>query len=364
MSLSVSLKHRFDGFALDAAFEAPRGITMLYGRSGSGKTTIVNALAGLLRPDAGRITAEGSVLFDSTTGVDLPPHRRQIGYIFQEGRLFPHLTVRQNLKYGRWFAPKGAPLEDMDRIVDMLGIGALLDRRPGRLSGGEKQRVAIGRALLCSPRLILADEPLAALDDARKEEILPYFERLRDALDIPILYVSHAGSEVARLATTLVVVENGRIARQGDAATLLSDPSVTPFGASAAGVILQARVQAQMEDGITEVTSGGQTLLLPQVPAPIGTSVRIRIEAQDVMIATTRPTDISALNILPATVAALRVGEGPGVLVQLKAGENLLLARITRRSATALSLREGTPVYAVLKAVSVPRDAIGDTRPA
>jgi len=362
MSLSVSLKHRFDGFALDAAFEAPRGITMLYGRSGSGKTTIVNALAGLLRPDAGRITTEGSVLFDSKTGVDLPPHRRQIGYIFQEGRLFPHLTVRQNLKYGRWFVPKGAPLEDMDRIVDMLGIGALLDRRPGRLSGGEKQRVAIGRALLCSPRLILADEPLAALDDARKEEILPYFERLRDALDIPILYVSHAGSEVARLATTLVVVENGRIARQGDAATLLSDPSVTPFGASAAGVILQARVQAQMEDGITEVTSGGQTLLLPQVPAPIGASVRIRIEAQDVMIATTRPTDISALNILPATVAALRMGEGPGVLVQLKAGENLLLARITRRSATALSLREGTPVYAVLKAVSVPRDAIGDTR--
>jgi len=364
MSLSVSLKHRFDGFALDATFEAPRGITMLYGRSGSGKTTIVNALAGLLRPDAGQITTGDSVLFDSAAGINLPPHRRQVGCIFQEGRLFPHLTVRQNLKYGRWFAQKGASLEDMDRIVDMLGIGTLLDRHPGRLSGGEKQRVAIGRALLCSPRLILADEPLAALDDARKEEILPYFERLRDELEIPILYVSHAGSEVARLATTLVVVENGRVARQGDAATLLSDPSVTPFGAGAAGVILQARVQAQMNDGITEVTSGGQTLLLPQVPAAIGASVRIRIEAQDVMIATTRPKGISALNILPATVAALRMGDGPGVLVQLKAGENLLLARITRRSAAALALSEGTRVYAVLKAVSVPRHAIGDTHPA
>jgi molybdate transport system ATP-binding protein len=360
MSLSVSLRHRFDGFVLDAAFEAPRGITVLYGRSGSGKTTIVNALAGLLHPDAGRITSGDSVLFDSAAGINLPPHLRQVGYIFQEGRLFPHLTVHQNLKYGRWFAPKGAALEDMDHIVEMLGIGALLDRRPGRLSGGEKQRVAIGRALLCSPRLILADEPLAALDDARKEEILPYFERLRDELDIPILYVSHSGSEVARLATTLVIVENGHVSRQGDAASLLSDPNVTPFGAGAAGVVLEACVKAQNDDGITEVTSGGQTLLLPHVPAATGASVRIRIEAQDVMIATTRPEGISALNILPATVAALRMGDGPGVLVQLKAGENLLLSRITRRSAQALALQEGSSVYAVLKAVSVPRDAIGD----
>lgn len=360
MSLSVSLKHRFGGFALDAHFDAPRGITLLYGRSGSGKTTIVNALAGLLRADAGRICTDETVLFDSAAGIDLPPHQRQVGYIFQEGRLFPHLTVAQNLKYGRWFAPEGAKLEDFDRIVEMLGIGGLLDRRPGRLSGGEKQRVAIGRALLCSPRLILADEPLAALDDARKEEILPYFERLRDELDIPILYVSHAGSEVARLATTLVVIENGRVMRQGDAATLLSDPNVTPFGAGAAGVILEARVAAQMDDGITEVTSGGQTLLLPKVPAAVGASIRIRIEAQDVMIATTRPEGISALNILPATVAALRMGDGPGVLVQLKAGDNLLLARITRRSADALALHEGAPAYAVLKAVSVPRGAIGD----
>jgi molybdate transport system ATP-binding protein len=228
------------------------------------------------------------------------------------------------------------------------------------LSGGEKQRVAIGRALLANPRLLLADEPLAALDDARKEEILPYFERLRDDLDVPILYVSHAGAEVARLATTLVVIEGGRVIRQGDAASVLSDPGVTPLGAAAAGVMLEATVSAQHADGITEVDVGGITLLLPKVPCEPGNRLRIRIEAQDVMIATEKPAGISALNILPAEVAALRRGDGPGVLVQLRSGGTLLLARITRRSADALALREGAPVFAVLKAVSVPKAAIGD----
>jgi molybdate transport system ATP-binding protein len=360
MSLSVALSHRFEGFALDARFETPKGITVLYGRSGSGKTTIVNALAGLLRPDEGHIIADGCVLFDSAKRINLPPCKRRVGYIFQDARLFPHLSVRQNLRYGQWFAPKTAPREDMGRIVEMLGIGALLDRRPGRLSGGEKQRVAIGRALLSSPRLLLADEPLAALDDERKEEILPYFERLRDELDMPILYVSHSGSEVARLATTLVVLDKGRVSQQGEAQALLSDPSVTPLGAGAAGVALEAQVKAHYPDGITEVATGGQTLLLPRVPHPVGALVRLRIEAQDVMIATKRPEAISALNILPATVTALRIGQGPGVLVQLKAGENLMLARITRRSAETLALYEGVDVFVVLKAVSVPRAAIGD----
>jgi molybdate transport system ATP-binding protein len=360
MSLSVDLTHRFDGFALEAQFEAPKGITVLYGRSGSGKTTIVNALAGLLCPDGGRISTDGTVLFDSGRRINLPPCKRRVGYIFQDARLFPHLTVRQNLRYGQWFAPKTAPREDIGRVVEMLGIGALLERRPSRLSGGEKQRVAIGRALLSSPRLLLADEPLAALDDERKEEILPYFERLRDELDVPILSVSHSGSEVARLATTLVVLDKGRVSQQGDAQALLSDPSVTPLGAGAAGVALEAQVTAHHRDGITEVATGGQTLLLPRVPHPIGARVRLRIEAQDVMIALRRPEEISALNILPATVTTLRVGQGPGVLVQLRAGENLILARITRRSAETLSLREGVQVFAVLKAVSVPRAAIGD----
>lgn len=360
MTLSVQLQHRFDSFALNVAFEAPKGITVLYGRSGAGKTTVVNALAGLLRPDQGHISTDGITLFDSQARVDLPPHRRRIGYIFQEGRLFPHMTVRQNLTYGRFFAPKELAGEDLDRVVDMLGINSLLDRRPQRLSGGEKQRVAIGRALLSKPRLLLADEPLAALDDARKEEILPYFERLRDELDIPILYVSHAGSEVARLATTLVVLEGGEVLRQGDAPTLLSDPTLTPLGAAAAGAVLEACVIAHHEDGITEVAVGGLTFLLPLISQPVGARLRVRIEAQDVMIATHPPDGISALNVLPATITTIRSGEGPGMLVQMQAGENRLLARITRRSAAALGLQEGAEVYAVLKAVSVPRKAIGD----
>ena len=362
MSLSVRIKHQFETAAIDVAFEAPKGITMLFGRSGAGKTSVVNSVAGLTQPDEGRISADDTVLYDNETGINLPPHRRRIGYIFQEGRLFPHLTVRQNLTYGRWFAPKADAGAGIEQVVDMLGIGALLDRRPARLSGGEKQRVAIGRALLSNPRLLLADEPLAALDDARKEEILPYFERLRDELDVPILYVSHSSAEVARLATTLVVLDNGRVLRQGDATALLSDPTLTPFGASSAGAVLEARVTAQHDDGITEVATGGQILLLPKVRHPIGAHLRVRIEAQDVMIATEPPKGISALNVLPATVSALRLGDGPGVLVQLQAGENMLLARITRRSARLLDLREGSQVFAVLKAVSVPRKAIGDAQ--
>lgn len=363
MNLSVTLRHQFGDFDLDAAFDAPGGITMLFGRSGSGKTTIINALAGLLRPRSGRIAVEDWVMFDSQTGTELAPQRRRIGYIFQEGRLFPHLTVAQNLKYGQWFAPKSAPREDMGRIVEMLGIGALLSRRPALLSGGEKQRVAIGRALLSSPRLLLADEPLAALDAARKAEILPYFERLRDELEIPIVYVSHSAAEVTRLATTLVVLEDGRVRRCGPASEVLSDPAVTPLGAGAAGVMLEARISRQHSDGITEVIAGGLSLLLPQIAHPEGTGLRLRIEAQDVMIATENPSGISALNVLPATVAALRMGDGPGTLVQLRAGDNLLLARITRRSALALDLREGAQVFAVLKAVSIPRAAIGDAHP-
>ena len=360
MSLSVNIRHRFENFELDAQFEAPRGITVLFGRSGSGKTSVINALAGLLRPDAGRITSGPLTLFDSDAGVCLKPEKRRAGYIFQEGRLFPHLSVKQNLRYGQWFC--GAPKDrrEEQRLIEMLGIGPLLDRRPATLSGGEKQRVAIGRALLAQPHLLLADEPLAALDAARKEEILPYFERLRDHLDIPILYVSHAAAEVTRLATTVIVLQAGRVVRQGPAGEVLSDPSVTPLGAQSAGALLHARLVAHHPDGISEVEAGGCRLLLPHVAHPVGTPLRIRIEAQDVMIATTPPQNISALNVLPATVSGLRLGDGPGALVQVQAGANTLLARITRRSAKALDLREGAKVYAVLKAVSVPPGAIGD----
>lgn len=357
--LDVDLRHRFAGFSLEARFTAPAGITVLFGRSGSGKTTIVNALAGLLRPQAGRIAVGGQALLDTAAGVWLPPHRRRVGYIFQEGRLLPHLTVRQNLRYGALFAPRDAPREDLDRVVEMLGIGALLHRRPAALSGGEKQRVAIGRALLSGPRLLLADEPLAALDEARKAEILPHFERLRDELAIPILYVSHAAPEVARLATTVVAIEAGRVVRQGAAAEVLGDPYVTPAGARAAGAVVVARVVAHHADGLSELEAGGQALWMPRVSQAENAEVRLRIAAHEVILARERPVGLSALNILPGTVAALRGGAGPGVMVALDTPAGRVLARITRRSALALDLAPGVAVFAIIKSVSPERGDVG-----
>jgi molybdate transport system ATP-binding protein len=359
--LEVSLRHAFPGFALDIAFEAPPGVTVLFGRSGSGKTTIVNAVAGLLRPDAGRIAVGGRVLLDVAKGVDLPTHRRRLGYIFQEGRLFPHLTVRRNLAYGRWFAPRDAPREDMGRVVEMLGIGPLLERRPAALSGGEKQRVAIGRALLAAPRLILADEPLAALDEARKAEILPYFERLRDEVRVPILYVSHSASEVARLATTVVALEGGKVSGQGPATDVLGDPAVTPLGARGAGALLAARVTRHHDDGLTELDAGGQALFLPRLPQAPGAHVRVRIAAHDVILSRGKPQGLSALNILPGTISAIRDGGGPGAIVSLETPAGRVLARVTRRSAGALQLATGVTCFAVIKAVAVAPGDIGGT---
>ncbi len=357
--LKVRVRHGFSDFTVDAAFDAPPGLTVLFGRSGSGKTTIVNTVAGLLSPDAGRIVSGDHLLLDTDRRVFLKPHRRRLGYIFQEGRLFPHLSVRQNLAYGAWFAPKNAPREDMGRVIEMLGIGPLLDRRPGALSGGEKQRVAIGRALLSAPRLILADEPLAALDEARKAEILPYFERLRDEVAVPILYVSHAASEVARLATTVVALEAGRVIAQGPAADVLGDPAILPTGARAAGAMLSARVVTHHADGLTELDAGGIPLFLPRVTQPPGSTLRLRIAAHDVILSRSRPEGLSALNILPGTVTDIRPGDGPGAIVALETVAGRVLARITRRSATALGLAEGMAVHAVVKSVSVASTDIG-----
>lgn len=357
--LSVDLRQRLGDFALDVSFEAPRGVTVLFGRSGSGKTSVINAVAGLSRPGAGRIVLDGEVLQDAARWT--PPHRRRMGYVFQDARLFPHLSVAGNLAYGRRFAPAGTQLPDEARIVDMLGIGGLLNRRPRELSGGEKSRVAIGRALLSGPRLLLADEPLAALDEARKAEILPYFERLRDEWDVPVLYVSHSAAEVARLATTIVVLEAGRVVRTGPAAEVLADPRVTPLGAGAAGALIEARVVAHHADGLSELAAGEARLFIPEVPCDPGQKLRVHVEAQDVMLALTRPEGISALNVLAATVREIRMGEGPGALVQLDASGTLILARVTRRSVEALGLTPGQSLFAVLKAVSVARAQLGRT---
>lgn len=214
MSLHIQISHRLPQITLDLSFDAPDGITVLFGPSGAGKSTIANAVAGLVTPDQGRIALRDRVLFDAAAGINIPPHRRRIGYVFQEARLFPHLTLRQNLRYGQWFNPaaRSAPFE---RIVDLLGLGGLLHRRPATLSGGEKSRAALGRALLAGPQLLIMDEPLAALDQARKDEILPYLERLRDEIRQPILYITHDRTEVQRLASHLVRIEAGRLTYSG-----------------------------------------------------------------------------------------------------------------------------------------------------
>lgn len=357
MTLQITIAHAFKGFDLDVDIEAPPGVTVLFGPSGSGKTTLINAVAGLLRPDTGRIVADGWVLLDNNARRNLAPHRRRIGCIFQEGRLFPHLTVRQNLLYGRWFAPRDARSESLARVVEMLGIGALLDRRPGALSGGEKQRVAIGRALLSGPKLILADEPLAALDEARKAEILPYFERLRDEVSVPILYVSHSSSEVARLATTVVALKAGRVVACGPPAQVLGD--VAAVGARGAASVLSARVVAHHPDGLSELATAVGPLWLPRVaPAP-GATIRVRIAAQDVILARERPQGLSALNILSGRIIEIRLGDGPGAIVTLAMSGDRLSARITRRSVEAMALEPGQTCHAIIKSVAFAPDDVG-----
>lgn len=360
MSLFVDISHPLVGFDLNVAFEAPGGITALFGRSGTGKTTVVNAVSGLLRPRRGRIVVAGETLLDTGTGVGLAVHRRRLGYVFQDGRLFPHLSVRQNLTYGARFAPRGATGPGLAEVCDLLGIATLLDRRPGALSGGEKQRVAIGRALLSRPRMLLMDEPLAALDAARKEEILPFLERLRDHAAIPVLYVSHSVAEVARLATYVVVLEAGQVARAGSAEQVLSDPgTVRQLGLREAGAVLPARIARHHADGLTELAVSGGRLFLPLLDRAPGQHTRVRILAHDVIVASEAPHGLSALNILPAQVVTLRSGGGPGVIVQLQCGDDRLLARITRRSADALGLEPGRQVFAVIKSVSVARTDVG-----
>ena len=343
--LDLAIRRTAGAFTLDVALSAARGVSAIFGPSGAGKTTLARCIAGLAKPDAGRIALDGRVLFDGAT--DVPPHRRDIGYVFQDARLFPHMDVRRNLLYG---AARGT---DPARVAEMLGIAALLDRAPGGLSGGEAARVAIGRALLRRPKLLILDEPLAALDTRRRDVVLPWLEGLRDA-GLPILYISHAIEEVARLADTLVLLEAGRVARAGPVGELLSDPGAAALlGPSQAGSVLEGRVTRQ-DDGLSQVETPIGALEIAGI-APGTAAVRLRIRAEDVIVATERPAGLSALNVLPMRIGALHEGQGPGVMLRLVAGEGALLARITRRSRDRLGLVPGQAVWAVLKTSGVAR---------
>ncbi|TMJ65607.1 MAG: molybdenum ABC transporter ATP-binding protein [Alphaproteobacteria bacterium] len=359
--LEVDIEHRLGDFALDIHFQAGRGLTALFGRSGAGKTSVVNAVAGLLRPRRGRIVMDGSVLLETERGIQIPTHLRRVGYVFQEGRLFPHLTVRQNLLFGRWFAPaRERRAANLDVVVDLLGIAALLDRRPGRLSGGEKQRVAIGRALLASPRLLLMDEPLASLDARRKDEILPYLERLRDEATVPIVYVSHSIAEVTRLATRIVLISAGRVHAVGPVQEVMGRAELYPLaGRFEAGAVLGVRITAHDPRwNLTQLTGDFGNLTVPRLDAPVGAALRVRIRARDVILAVTRPTGISALNVLAAEVERLVPIEEGALEVQLRLGGERLLARVTRRSGAALGLAAGREVFAVIKTVAIDRRSL------
>jgi len=363
--LSVAVTHRLGAFTLDAAFESEGGLIALFGRSGAGKTSLINAIAGLYRPDQGRIAVDDAVLTDTAAGTFVPPHRRRVGYVFQEGRLFPHLNVRQNLVYGRWFAPKTAGGGEFDQVVDLLGIGHLLARRPANLSGGAKQRVAIGRALLARPRLLVMDEPLASLDEGRRAEIFPYIERLRDEMRVPIVYGSHSIPEVARLATTLVVLSEGEVAAIGPTAEIMGRIDLFPLtGRAEAGAILATRVAAHdRQFGLTVLNAAAGELRVPHLDLPVGSALRVRIRARDVMIALTPPEGLSALNVLPGIVTEIGAGDGPIVQLRLDCAGEALVARLTRRSVETLGLIPGKRVHAVIKSIAFDHHAFAGAAP-
>ena len=352
MTLTFEATHRQGDFTLDARFTSSGRLTALFGPSGSGKSTLLNMIAGLIRPKHARIEVDGRVLTDTQARLFVPPHRRRIGYVFQDARLFPHLTVRQNLLYGRYFAPADTSGPGLEDVLDLLAIGSLVDRRPQTLSGGERQRVALGRALLANPQLILMDEPLAALDQPLKAEILPYIERLRDESGLPIVYVSHALAEVARLATDVVVLDQGRVIASGRASDVIEHAEL--LGAEArdeAGVLLDLELVGS-DAAISRLRSAGNIWRVPRLEAPPGTRLRARVRARDVMIATREPEAISAFNVHAGRVESIAAGPAADALVRIAAAGDHILARVTRYSIETLGLAPGREVFAIVKAVS------------
>jgi len=353
--IEVDIAIRVGDFDLAAAFDAPAGsVTALFGRSGSGKSTIIDCVSGLRRPDRGRVVVEGETLFDGAR-TNVPPERRRLGYVFQDARLFPHLSVETNLRYGERRARTDRRIAGFDDVVSLLGIGHLLTRRPGTLSGGERQRVAIGRALLSQPRALLMDEPLAALDRERKAQVLPYIERLRDRFGLPILYVSHAIEEVVRLAQKVVRIEQGRITGIGPAEEVLSGGIIGDEHGPA--TVLRAVVKRHdARFGLTTLDVGaGRELVTPAIERAIGDAVRVRILARDVSLALEQPTGISIQNRLEASVAEIARPSDFIVDVRLDIGAPLW-SRVSAKATEELALAPGKRVVALIKTVALERD--------
>ena len=359
ITLQARLERR--DFSLDVALALPgQGITTLLGPSGSGKTTCLRVLAGLERAAQGCVAVGELTWQDSANGLFVPTHRRSIGYVFQEASLFDHLTVEGNLRFGHDRTPVAQRRHDWRHGLDLLGIGHLLHRHPHELSGGERQRVAIARALATSPSLLLMDEPLAALDAARKAEILPWLEQLHEGLDIPVVYVTHSIDEAARLADHMVLLKEGRVQAQGSAVELMARTDLPlAHGDSAAALVEAITCGLQNDSGLCALRFDGGSLLLPQTrtkPLPERTPVRVRIQARDVSLSLVKPEQTSVLNILPATITDIS-DDGPGqVLIGLRLGEQTrLLSRISRLSCQRLGITRDLQVYAQIKGVAMVR---------
>ncbi len=361
--LDLSIRRRQGDFQVDVTLQSGPGVTALFGRSGSGKSSVINMVAGLARPDDGHIRVDGKVLFDSGAGIDIAPERRRLGYVFQDSRLFPHLSVNGNLTFGMNRLAASQRRVGFDAVVDVLGIGHLLDRRPAGLSGGERQRVAIGRALLASPRILLMDEPLAALDGSRKAELLPFIARLSRQFAIPILYVSHSMDEVLRLADTLVLMDEGQAKAVGAVESLMSRTDLRPLtGRYEAGAVIRATVAGHDATyGITRLDFSGGVLQVAKTDLPVGTAVRLRIHARDVSIAIDPPSRISMRNVLPAQVKSVSAAEGWLVDVVLDCGGTDIWAQITAAAQANLCLRPGMRAVALIKALTIARGDMAET---
>ena len=353
--LKVRVVKRRDGFTLDANFEAPTpGVVALFGRSGCGKTTMIDIISGLLGAEEARIELDGRVLQDTRTAVWVPPEQRRIGYVFQDGRLFPHLSVVGNLRYGLKRAQATPQTIGFDQIVALLGLEALLHKRAYQLSGGERQRVSLGRALLSQPAMLLLDEPLAALDAARREEVLPYLERLRDNLSIPMVYVSHQFDEVLQLATHVVLLDAGRVVAQGS----LNEVSLVPalrhiVGPDSVGAVLDGIVtRVDVSAGMAELRVGKGMLTVGVKGVGVGEHARVQLLARDIILATEAPRGLSVRNELRGAVVEMADDEENTILVTVDVGGANVLSRVTRGAVESLGLRVGLPVWVLVKAVS------------
>ncbi len=354
--LDVAITVRRGSFALAARFSSPTpGVVALFGASGAGKTTLVQAIAGLIRPESGHIRLGDRTWFDAAAGIDVPTERRRIGYVFQDARLFPHLDVGQNLDYGARRAPAGEAGVERGGLIELLGLGALLDRRVHELSGGERQRVALGRAILAQPHLLLLDEPLSSVDAARREDVLPYLERLRDRYAIPMLYVSHQYEEVLRLATHIVLLGSGAVAAAGAPATLATHPALRALvGAEAVGAVLNATVATIEADGqLARLDLDGAHIRVPLRGATPGAEIRLHVLARDVILATRPPEGLSVRNALEGVLTGFVDEDGDGALATIAIGGFELYSRITAAAVRELDLQAGMRVWALVKAVSL-----------